>query len=100
MIKKIINIIFVILFVVFLFLFTFGDYIYKNKVTTRKELTEEQIKKFEDDIKAGIELDLNKYLIKDNNYQNKITEINSNISHVIEKLFKKLFEHFLKNIDI
>ena len=100
MIKKIFKYTFIGLFILFVFFFNLGGLIFKNKITEKKELTEEQIVKFEQDIKDGKEIDVNKYLVKEKNYQNKITEINSNISHVIEKVFKKLFEHFIKNIDI
>ena len=100
MIKKCIKYLIIFIFLVFLFLFNLGSFIYKNKITEKKELTEEQIKKFEADIKAGIEIDINDYVVKDTNYQNKITEINSNISHMIEKTFRKLFEYFIKKIDI
>lgn len=99
MIKKIIKYFTILLLIVFLFFYNMGEFIYKNKITEKKELTEEQIIKFEKDIKEGKEIDINDYVVKETNYQNKITEINSSISHTLEKVFKKLFKHFLKNID-
>lgn len=100
MIKKCIKYLIIFILIVFLFLFNFGGLIYKNKITKKKELTEEQIKKFEQDIKDGKQIDIDEYVVKENNYQNRVTKYNSDISHMIEKIFRKLFEHFIKKIDI
>lgn len=99
MFKKGIKYFIILIFLIFLFLFNFGDMMYKSDLTLKKELTEEQIKKFEKDIKDGKEININNYIVKENNYTNGITEINSNISHFIEKTFRKLFKYFIKNID-
>ena len=100
MIKKIIKYSSILICLVFLFFFYFGKNIYKYKLTEKKELTEAQIEKFENDIKNGIEIDINEYVIKDKNYDNEITKLNTKISHMIDKGFKKIFEYFIKNIRV
>jgi hypothetical protein len=99
MIKKVIKYFIVLILLIFLFIYNFGEMMYKSDLTIKKELTEEQIKKFESDIKDGKEININNYIVKENNYSNSVTEINSNISHFIEKTFRKLFKYFIKNID-
>ena len=81
-------------------MFYFGKNIYKYKLTEKKELTEVQIKKFEDDIKNGVEIDLDEYIVKDKDYSNNITKTNKKISNTISRFFRKIFEYFLRNINI
>ncbi len=81
-------------------MFYFGKNIYKYKLTEKKELTEKQIEKFENDIKNGIEIDIDEYIVKDKDYSNKITKTNKKISNTISRFFKKIFEYFLRNINI
>jgi len=100
LIKKVYKYFISILFLFFIFLYFFGGNIYGYKLTERKNLTIEQINKFENDIKNGVEIDLNDYLIKDKYYGNAITEINGNISHVINAGLKKIFQYFLKKVDV
>lgn len=98
--KKIIKYFIIGILIVFLILFFFGSSIFKNKLTEKKDLTLEQIEKFEDDIKNGVEIDLNDYVVKDKSYDNSITNINRKISNIIEFGFKKVFEYLLKNIEV
>lgn len=84
----------------FLILYFFGGRIYDYKLKEKKVLTEEQIKKFEEDVKNGIEIDINDYIIKDKDYSNSITKINGEISNIIELGFKKVFEQILNNINV
>ncbi len=98
--KKIIKYSVILFFSFFFFLFNFGQYFFKSDLTIKKELTEKEILKFEEDIKNGKDIDINNYVVKKKNYSNKLTSINSNISHFIEKSFRKLFKYFIKNIDV
>ncbi len=89
-------------FVVVYFSELTGYYEYKNYEKTH--LTEEQIKKFEEDVKAGKEVDLNKYLIlKDNDYNNSLSKIASKlsdkISYVVENGVKNTFKFLSKLVD-
>ena len=98
--KKIIKYLILGILILFLILFFFGSSIFKNKLTEKKDLTLEQIERFEDDIKNGVEIDLNDYVVKDKTYDNSITNINRKISNIIEFGFKKVFEYLLKNIEV
>ena len=90
----------IIVLFIFLLLFFFGNNIFSNDLTLRRDLTITQIEKFEQDVKAGIEIDINDYIIKDKDYNNVVTNTNRKISNIIEQGFKKLFKYLLKNIDI
>ena len=66
---------------------------------SRTNLTNEQIKKFEEDVKNGVEVDLKDYLSDTNiSYQNNISKLGYNISSFIESLVRtgifKIFDFF------
>lgn len=100
MAKNMIKCIIIIILVVFLLLFFFGRNIYQNSLTEKRDLTEEQIQKFEDDVKNGKEIDINNYIVKEKDYSNLVTSVNNSISNIIEKGFRKIFEYLIKNVDI
>ena len=97
--KKVFYFFSIIILIVFLLLFFFGSNIFENEITLKTELTISQINKFESDIKNGVEIDLNDYLVKEKNYDNIITKTNKKISNMISGGFKKLFKYLLKNIN-
>ena len=96
--NRVFYIILIVLGVLYLALFianNTGYYSFNNK----KNLTEEQIKKFEEDVKNGVEVDLNDYLSDTNiSYQNNISKLGYNISSFIESLVRtsvfKIFDFF------
>lgn len=98
--KKTIKYVLIVLISIFLALYFFGNNIYQNWTVEKKNLTEEQIMKFEQDVKDGKEIDINDYVIKEKSYDNAITNINQKISNLIEDGFKKIFKYLLKNIDV
>lgn len=89
-----------VVLIIFLLLYFFGSNIYQNKLTEKRDLTTSQINKFEEDIKNGVEIDINDYLVKEKNYNNLITNTNNGISKLLERSFKKIFEILLKNVDV
>ena len=94
--------IFLLSFVVIYFSELTGYYEYKNYEKTH--LTEEQIKKFEEDVKAGKEVDLNEYLIlQDNDYNNSLSKLASKlsdkISDIVENGVKSTFKFLSKLVD-
>jgi len=99
LIKQIPKIVIIITFIIFLFFYFFGNNIYQGELTEKKDLTIEQIKKFENDVKNGVEIDINDYVVKEKNYNNDVTRLNDNISNFIELGFKKLFKYLLKGIN-
>lgn len=77
--KNFIKIIGVLVVIVFLFSYflCYSGY-YEYNLNSRKDLTEEQMKKFEEDIKNGREIDLDSYLTKTYvDYSNSLTRTTS-----------------------
>lgn len=93
------------LFLIFLTLYfsqATGYYEYEQSKVTA--FTEEQIKKFEQDVKDGKEIDINNYLENTNkDYQNSISRVTLNISEGISKYMKmgieKVFEGIAKVLE-
>lgn len=92
------RIILLTLFVIFIALyFTQATGYYEFQLAKKTELTEEQIQKFEEDIKAGKEVDIDAYLEENNKiYKNKVSNASFQISKQIEKTLKKGIESFFR----
>lgn len=74
-----------------------GYYEYQNY--QKATLTEEQIKKFEDDVKNGNEVDISEYLVVNNKkYNNNLSKIASKLSDGISKLVNSSVEYTFKYI--
>lgn len=104
--NKIFKFIFMVFFMSFLVIYfseLTGYYEYQNYKKTA--LTEEQIKKFEEDVKNGKEVDINKYLIKEEKkYNNKLSKFSNNFSSTISDIVQsgvdntfKFLSKFLEN---
>lgn len=94
--KFVFNLFFLSFFVIYLSELT-GYYEYQNYKKT--SLTEEQIKKFENDIKNGNEVDIHEYLIVDNKkYDNNLSKLASKLSDVISELVNNGVEYTFKYI--
>lgn len=89
--KKIVKFVVYLIVIVFLcsyFIETSGYYEYNMQ--NRKNLTEEGIKQFEQDVKDGKEIDINDYLTKVNiDYSNKLTKTTSNMSIKLNNYLKE-----------
>lgn len=77
---------------------------YEYEQSRKTAFTEEQIRKFEQDVKDGKEIDITTYLENTNrDYQNNISRVTLNISETISKYMKlgieKLFEGIVKAIE-
>ena len=85
--KKIHPILRIILLLFFLYLIVFCLSIsgyYENKMHTKTMYTNNQIKAFEEDIKNGKEIDLNRYLLEDEeDYSNIFTRVSDHIGEFI-----------------
>lgn len=82
--NQIFKYLFIICFIIFLTIYisqATGYYEYSQY--KKKELTEEEIKKFEQDIKDGKEIDIESYIPKEKNYQNKISQAGLLVSEKI-----------------
>ena len=97
---KIFRISFIVLFVVFLTLFMGNKYgYYEYKKQAQVFLTNEQIQKFENDIKEGKEINLEDYKIENKNYQTKLSQAGLNISNTLAGIVKKGVDGFFSYID-
>jgi len=81
-------------FVVLIFLFSyflcFSGY-YEYNLQKKKELTEEEIKRFEEDVKSGKEIDLNSYLESVSiDYSNNLTRRTSYVNLRLNDYLKKI----------
>lgn len=96
-IGKFIFIVFFISFLVIYFSDMAGYYEYQNY--KKSSLTEEQIKKFEEDVNNGIEIDINQYLIQDEKkYNNSLSKLASKLSDSISKVVNSGVEYVFKSV--
>lgn len=81
------NLIF-ILFIVYISLFIAGESgYYENRVNEEIILTEENIKKFETDVKNNKDIDIENYVVKNNkDYSCIASDMGDNFSNFVEKL--------------
>lgn len=80
-----------ILFIVYISLFIAGESgYYENKVNEEIVLTQENIEKFEQDVKNNKEIDINNYVIKNNkDYSCFASNMGDNVSNFVETLLTK-----------
>ena len=71
---------------------------YEYEQYKKKELTEEQIKKFEQDISEGKEIDIETYLKPTKNYENKISNASLAISDTIGEYMVKGVEFIFNGL--
>lgn len=95
---KLLGILLVITFLFSYFIEISGYYEYN--LQNKKNLTEEQIKQFEKDVKAGRNIDLDDYL-KDNqvDYSNKLTRTTSEASIKLNQYLKDLLSNTFKMLE-
>ena len=89
--KKLYKIFVFILFISFIVLYFAqkGGY-YERINNEKKELTNEQIQIFEEDVRNGKKIDINNYIINnEKKYDNKISRFGLLTSNLIGKYFKK-----------
>ena len=97
---KIIKFIFVSLLLIYLSLYftgVSGYYEYKNY--KKMSLTEEQIIKFEEDVKAGKNVNVEDYIVEEKkDYNNKIANTGKKISFTISGIMSKVLTETFKEI--
>lgn len=98
--NKIYKFIFYLFFISFLVIYfseLTGYYEYQNH--QKKALTEEQIRKFEEDVKNGKEVDINEYLDVDTRkYNNTLSKLASKLSDGISDIVNSGVEYTFKYI--
>ena len=90
--KNIIKFISIITIVVFIFSYCLTNTgYYEYNLYNKRNLTNEQIKRFESDVKEGNDIDINRYLESTTiDYSNKLTQTTSNASIRLNKYLKKV----------
>lgn len=97
--EKIIKVSLYLLLFSFLFVYIIGSSgLYEYRLNNKKTLTEDAIKKFEADVKNGVKIDLNDYIVVEKNYDNELTRTNRKISNYIGSVFKKAFKYLFRYI--
>lgn len=81
-------------FIILIFLFSYFVEVsgyYEYNLQSKKNLTEDQIKQFENDVKAGKDIDLDSYL-KDTtiDYSNRLTRTTSDVSIKLNQYLKNI----------
>ena len=97
---KIFKYVFLILLLLYLSIYftsVSGYYEYKNY--KKMSLTEEQIVKFEEDVKAGKDVSVEDYIVEEKkDYNNKIANAGKRISYTISDVMAKVLEESFKEI--
>ena len=97
--EKIIKVSLYLLLFSFLFVYIIGSSgLYEYRLNNKKTLTEDAIKKFETDVKNGVKIDLNDYIVVEKNYDNELTRTNRKISNYIGSMLKKAFKYLFRYI--
>lgn len=95
--KRLIKLIGVILLIFFLALYlsSYNTSYYENK----NILTEDAIKRFEKDLKEGKKINVNNYIEKEKNYNNKVSTYTLKLSNLIDKCINKSLKLVLKYLE-
>lgn len=82
----------IILIFLFSYFIEYSGY-YEYNLQNKKNLTEEEIKRFENDIKEGKEIDLNSYLTENTiDYSNSLTRTTSNANIRLNDYLKRIIK--------
>ena len=69
---------------------------YEYNLQKKKNLTEEEIEQFEEDVKAGKDIDINSYLKSDSiDYSNRLTRTTSEVSINLNRYLKRAINNTL-----
>ena len=95
--KRLIKLMGIILLIFFLALYlsSYNTSYYENK----NILTEDAIKRFEKDLKEGKKINVNNYIEKEKNYNNKVSTYTLKLSNLIDKCINKSLRLVLKYLE-
>lgn len=95
--KRLIKLIGIILLIFFLALYlsSYNTSYYENK----NILTEDAIKRFEKDLKEEKKINVNNYIEKEKNYNNKVSTYTLKLSNLIDKCINKSLRLVLKYLE-
>lgn len=89
----------ILLIIIIMFLSLYFSKYQVNYYENKQILTEEAIKRYENDLKEGKTISKNNYIEKEKNYSNKASIIGIKASKLIEKIFTKSLKMIIKYID-
>lgn len=95
--NNILKIIMILLVIMFLSLY-FSKYS-SNYYDSKTNLTEEAIKRYENDLKEGKTIDPNNYIEEEKNYNNKAAKIGMKASSIVEKTFSYGLKYMIKYLE-
>lgn len=72
---------------------------YQITENRKTSLTEDAIRRFEDDVRSGKEIIASNYLVKEKNYNNNISILGMKISQFIERGFNKFMTFVFKELE-
>lgn len=100
-IDKAFKLIILVLFAIFLTIFISNKYgYYEYKKSKQVTLTQEQIKRFEEDVKNGVNVEIENYLTDINrDYQTKLSQAGLDLSNSIAKVVRGGVNGFFKYIN-
>lgn len=81
-----------------LYFTTIGGY-YEHNLSTKNILTEEAIKRFENDVAAGKEIIASNYIVKQKDYSNTANIFANKVSNFISSTYDKFMQFFFKQIE-
>lgn len=84
-----------LIFFLALYLSSYNTSYYENK----NILTEDAIKRFEKDLKEGKKINVNNYIEKEKNYNNKVSTYTLKLSNLIDKCINKSLKLVLKYLE-
>lgn len=95
---KLLKLIFTVLFIAFIVAYAIGESgYYEYQLSSKKNLTEEQIKQFESDVKDGKNIDINEYLVDNTiDYTNNLSRTTYRVSDKLNSFLKKGIEVIFK----
>ncbi len=87
-----------ILFITFIVVYAISESgYYEYQLASKKNLTEEQIKRFEQDVKEGKDIDLSDYMTSDKvDYSNNLSRTTFKLSNKLNDVLKGGIETFFK----
>lgn len=62
-------------------------------------MTEEAIRRFEEDVRDGVDIDHINYLEQERNYQNRLTRMGRGLSSFIERSFNTIMSNIFQEIE-
>lgn len=98
---KVFRMSFIVLFAIFITIFVSNKYgYYEYKKHEQVTLTQEQIEKFEEDVKNGKNIEIENYISNSNkNYQTKLSQAGLNLSNSLADIIKGGVDGFFSYIE-